>query len=90
MFILLRKIKHTHVKVIITFHINKWENLTATENTNLEEFVVNIIKVIAINVNPIVTKVILNSLIIIINISFCRLHKETILKRSYSVSFTTL
>ena len=68
------KVTHTHGKVFITFHRIKWENLTATENTIpriigiLKEFIVNIIKVIAINVNPIVAKFTLNSLIIIINI----------------------
>ena len=68
------KVTNTYGKVFITFHRIKWENLTATENTIpriigiLKEFVVNIIKVIAINVNPIVTKFTLNSSIIIINI----------------------
>ena len=62
---------HTHGKVFITFHRIKWENLTAAENTILKimgiliEFIVNIIKVIAINVNPVVTKVTLNSSIIV-------------------------
>ena len=48
--------------------------MNATENTIpwiigiFKEFIVNIIKVIVINVNPIVTKVTLNSSIIIINI----------------------
>ena len=50
------------------------ENLTATEitipriNGILKEFIVNTIKAVAINVNPIVTKVTWNSSIIIINI----------------------
>ena len=66
------KVTHTHQKVFITFHRIKWENLTPKENTIpriigiLKRFIVNIIKVIAINMNPIVTKVTLNSLIIII------------------------
>ena len=67
-------VTHTHGQVFITFHRTKWENLTETENTIpriigiLREFTVNIIKVIAIIVNPIVTQVTLNSSIIIINI----------------------
>ena len=58
----------------ITFHRIKCENLAATENTIpkiigiLKKFIVNIIKVIAINVNPVVTKVALNSSIIMTNI----------------------
>ena len=68
------KVTHTYEKVFITFHRIKWENLNATENTIpwiigiFKELIVNIIKVIAINVNPVVTKVTLNSSIIIINI----------------------
>ena len=68
------KVTHTHGKVFITFHRIKWENLTATENTIpriigiLKEFIVNIIKVIAINVNPVVIKFTLNRSIIIIDI----------------------
>ena len=68
------KVTHTHRNFFITFHRIKWENLTATENAIpriigiLKEFIVNIIKVIAINMNPIVAKFTLNSLIIIINI----------------------
>ena len=58
---------HTHGKIFITFHRIKWENLTATENTIpriigiLKEFIVSIIKVIVINVNPIVAKFTLNT-----------------------------
>ena len=69
------KVTHTYGKIFITFHRIKWENLTATENRIprimgiLKEFIVNIIKIIAINVNLIVAKFTLNSLIIIINIS---------------------
>ena len=50
------------------------ENLTATDitipriNGILKEFIVNTIKVVTINVNPIVAKVTLNNSIIIINI----------------------
>ena len=68
------KVTCTHGKNFITFHRIKWEDLTAIENTIpriigiLKEFIVNIINVIAINVNPIVTKFMLNSSIIIINI----------------------
>ena len=57
------KVTRAHGKVFITFHRIKWENLAATENAItriieiLKEFIVNVIvKVIAINVNPIVTK----------------------------------
>ena len=68
--------KGTHIygKFFITFQKIKWENLTATENTIpriigiLKEFISNIIKVIVINVNPIVPEFTLNSLIIIIKI----------------------
>ena len=66
------KVTHIHGQGFITFHRIQWKNLTATENTKsrivgiLKKFIVNIIKVIAINMNPIVTKVTLNSLIIII------------------------
>ena len=66
------KVTHIHGKGFITFHRIQWKNLTATENTKptivgiLKKFIVNIIKVIAINMNPIVTKVTLNSLVIII------------------------
>ena len=73
-FIIIVKVTHLHGKVFITFHRIKWKNLAATENTIpriigiLKEFLANIIKVKAINVNPIVTKVILNSLMIINNI----------------------
>ena len=73
-FVVIIKVTHTHGKVFITFHRIKWENLAAPENAIpriieiLKEFIVNIIKVIAINVNPIVTKVTLNSSVIIINI----------------------
>ena len=68
------KVTHFHGKVFVTFHRIKWENLAATENTIpriigiLKEFIANIIKVKASNVNPIVTKVILNSLMIVNNI----------------------
>ena len=68
------KVIHTHRKIFITFDRIKWENLAATENTIptiigiLKEFIVNIIKVIAIDVNPIVAIFALNSLIIIVNI----------------------
>ena len=68
------RVTHTHGKVFTTFHRIKWENLTARENTIpriigiLKGFIANIIKVIAINLNPIVTKFTLNSSIIIINI----------------------
>ena len=68
------KVTHRHEKVFIIFQRIKWENMTATENTipriirTLKEFIVNTIKVIAINVSPIVTKFTLNSSIIIINI----------------------
>ena len=60
-------------KSFYTFHGIKWENLTATENAiprivrNLKEFIVNIIKIIKIDVNPIVKKVTLSSSISIIN-----------------------
>ena len=53
-------VSYTH-EVFIAFHGIEWESLAATENTIpwftgiLKEFVVNIIKVIAINVNPSVT-----------------------------------
>ena len=68
--------KGTHIygKNFITFQKIKWENLTARENTIpriigiLKEFISNIIKVIVINVNPIVPEFTLNSLIIIIKI----------------------
>ena len=68
------KVTHIHGKVFIVFYRIKWKNLTATENTTpriigvLKKFIVNMTKVISINVNPIVTKVTLNSLITIINI----------------------
>ena len=68
------KVTQRHGKVFITFHRIEWENLTSTENTIpriirfLKEFIVSIIKLIAINVNPIVIKFTLNSSIIIINI----------------------
>ena len=68
------KVTYTYGKIFITFQRIKWENLTATENTIqriigiLKEFIVNIIKVIAINVNSIVAKFTLNSLIIIIKV----------------------
>ena len=55
----------------------------------LKEFIVNIIKFIANNVNPIVTKVTLNSSILSSKFSQ-RLSKESLLKRSCSVAFTTL
>ena len=68
--------KGTHIygKNFITFQKIKWESLTARENTIpritgiLKEFISNIIKVIVINVNPIVPEFTLNSLIIIIKI----------------------
>ena len=68
--------KGTHIygEIFITFQKIKWENLTARENTIpriigiLKEFISNIIKVIVINVNPIVPEFTLNSLIIIIKI----------------------
>ena len=53
--------KVIHTSLFITFHRIKWENLAATENTILriigiwKEFIVNIIEVIAINVNLVVT-----------------------------------
>ena len=56
----------THGKVFITFHRINWENLAATEKTVpriigiLKEFIVIIIKVITINVNPIVSKVMMS------------------------------
>ena len=68
------KVIHTYGKVFITFHRIKGENLTATEIAIpriigiLKEFIVNIIKAIAINVNPKVAKFTLNSSIIFINI----------------------
>ena len=68
------KVTHSYGKSFITFYRIKWENLTATENTIpriigiLKELIVNIIQVITINVNPIVAKFTLNSLILIINI----------------------
>ena len=72
--IIIVKVANTYGIVFITFHRIKWENPTATENTIpriigiLKKFAVNIIKVIAIDVKPIVTKFTLNSSIIIINI----------------------
>ena len=51
------KVNHAHGKIFITFHRIKRENLTATDNAIpriigiLKEFIVNVIKVIAINVN---------------------------------------
>ena len=82
------KVTHTYGKVLITFHKIKWKNITETENTIpriiriLKEFIVNIIKLIAIKVNPIVTKFTLNSSIIIINMFSTDFVREKLLKKS--------
>ena len=61
------KVIHIYGKDFIIFHRIKWKHLTATENTILrivgilKKFIVNIIKVVAINVNPIVKKFTLNT-----------------------------
>ena len=67
------KVTHTHGKVSITFQRIRWENLAATENAIpriIVKIKAKIITFIVINMNPIVTKVKLNSLIIIINNCF--------------------
>lgn len=66
------KFTYRHEIVFITFHRIKCENFATTENTMptiigvLKEFIVNAINFIAINANPVVKNVILNSLIIFI------------------------
>ena len=64
---IIMKITHTPGEGFITFHRTKWENLAGTENSIpriagvLKKFIINVTKVIAINMNPVVTKVALNS-----------------------------
>ena len=54
---IIMKITHTPGEGFITFHRTKWENLAGTENSIpriagvLKKFIINVTKVIAINMN---------------------------------------